>query len=238
MPLLTPANVRFEAAIFDYNGVIGMQPTPQMWERLAALAGWPAGRSADFETAFWARRELYDAGVTSTHDFWADLLIGNLTAPPGSTLLDTLRRADAEMWTHTDEAVISVLREAHSAGLRMVLLSNAPRPLADALDQSSWCNTLMTKTLYSARLGVTKPSPRAYEAALVAAGWPRPERTLFVDDRLDNCAAAEQLGLHAWHFNGDPEALASSLRPPSVMQAAAVPIPTREAVGTGRRLPR
>ncbi|BAC68188.1 hypothetical protein SM007_33220 [Streptomyces avermitilis] len=93
----------------------------------------------------------------------------------------------------------------------MTLLSNVPHPLAEALDLSAWCSTLMTRTVYSARLGVNKPDPRAYEAAVVAAGLPHPENTLFVDDRLENCAVAAQLGLRTLHFNGDSQALASHI---------------------------
>ncbi|BAC68187.1 hypothetical protein AQJ43_35600 [Streptomyces avermitilis] len=79
-----------------------------MWLRLAALAGWPADQTANFEIEFWARRALYDAGEISTHTFWSGMLYGQLTAPPGSTLLYALRSTDAEMWTHTDEDVVRV----------------------------------------------------------------------------------------------------------------------------------
>ncbi|MGX1127873.1 putative hydrolase of the HAD superfamily [Streptomyces glaucescens] len=162
----------------------------------------------------------YDAGELSTHDFWSGLLNGQLTAPPGSALLDALRSTDADMWTHTDEAVVQVLQAAHATGLRMVLLSNAPHPLADALDRTTWCNTLISKTLYSARLGVNKPDPRTYEAALMAAGWPHPDNTLFVDDRLENCAAAAQLGMQTLLFRGSSQTLATRL--PQLVPAAGV----------------
>ncbi|MFF7953920.1 HAD family hydrolase [Streptomyces griseorubiginosus] len=209
-PSATPGQ-RLEALILDYNGVIGLQPTQQMWVRLAALAGWPAEQTADFETEFWARRAPYDAGEISTHNFWSGLLNGQLNAPPGSALLDALRSTDAEMWTHTDEALVQILQAAQATGLRMVLLSNAPHPLAEALDRAPWCSTLMSKTIYSARLGVNKPDPRAYEAALVAAGLPHPDNTLFVDDRLENISAAAQLGMRTFHFTGDRHALSRSI---------------------------
>ncbi|MEU1601138.1 hypothetical protein ABZ468_52755 [Streptomyces sp. NPDC005708] len=112
-----------------------------MWDRLAALAGRPADQTWDFENAFWARREPYDAGEITTHAFWSGLLRGGLIASPGSALLDTLRQTDTDMWTHTDPAVVSVLRATHAAGTRLLLLSNAPHPLSDALDRTPWCST-------------------------------------------------------------------------------------------------
>ncbi|MFF9158285.1 HAD family hydrolase [Streptomyces sp. NPDC014846] len=212
---------KLDVLIWDYNGVIGLQPDQQMWTRLAALAGWPADQTADFETEFWARRAPYDAGEITTHAFWSGLLRGQLTAPQGSPLLEALRRTDTEMWTQTDPAVVDVLQAAHAAGLPAILLSNAPHPLADALDRAPWCSTLMWKTLYSARLGVNKPDPRAYEAALVAAGSPHPANTIFIDNMRENCQAAERLGMRTHHFDGDSQALASRIlqRVPAGVQA-------------------
>ncbi|MEU8471626.1 HAD-IA family hydrolase [Streptomyces sp. NPDC029006] len=83
------------------------------------------------------------------------------------------------------------------------------------------------KSVFSARIGVNKPNSRAYEAALDALGWPSPDRTLFVDDRLDNCQAAERLGLCTVHYAGDTQALVRQLphlpqpQPPAVARATA-----------------
>ncbi|MEU0942339.1 HAD-IA family hydrolase [Streptomyces canus] len=210
-----------EAVIYDYNGVIGRQPTASQWIGLGELAGWSAQEIQAFQTAFWQRREEYDEGTLASAEFWAGLLRGGRTARPGSSLLAKLVQADTQMWMTTDAAVLEVLRAAHAAGIRGTLLSNAPRPLADALDATDWCATLITKAVYSARIGINKPAQRAYEAAIAAAGHPRPERTLFVDDRLDNVVAAQRLGLHTHHYTGNAAALARLL--PAVPAGPAVP---------------
>ncbi|MCX4826564.1 HAD family phosphatase [Streptomyces sp. NBC_01142] len=206
---------RLEAAILDYNGVLGVQPSPTQWRGLAELAGWPAQEAAAFQKAFWKRRTAYDEGTITTHVFWDGLLRGGLSARPGSALLAELTHADTQMWTTIDPAVLEVLHAAHRAGTPLVLLSNAPRPLAAALDATDWCATLFTKTVYSARIGVNKPHRRAYEAALAVAGWPSPEQTLFVDDRADNVEAAARLGLLSSHYTGDPGELARHLTQPA-----------------------
>ncbi|MGX5186268.1 HAD-IA family hydrolase [Streptomyces avermitilis] len=209
-----------EAVIWDYNGVLGLQPTADMWSRLAALAGWPAAHTEIFMRAFWGRRAAYDAGVLSDHAFWHDLVRGGREAGPGSELLAALRTADTQMWTRTDPAVLEVLHRAHAVGVPSTLLSNAPLPLASALDDTEWCATLMSRTVYSARIGVNKPEDRAYEAALAAAGWPAPGRTLFVDDRADNIEAAARLGMRTLHYRGDAAELASRLPQATVVQTA------------------
>lgn len=202
-----PARSTVDVLIFDYNGVIGLQPEPDMWTQLADLAGWSADQVQDFTKAFWSHRAAYDAGETTDHEFWSGLLRNGRAAPPGSILLDTLRCTDTAMWTWTDPAMLDLLQTTQAAGIPAILLSNAPHPLADELDRASWCATLISKTVYSARLGVNKPAPRAYEAALAAAGWPSPDRALFVDNLLDNCRAAARLGIQTHHYTGDLAAL-------------------------------
>jgi putative hydrolase of the HAD superfamily len=209
-----------EAVIWDYNGVLGLQPTADMWSRLAVLAGWPAAHTEIFMRAFWGRRAAYDAGVLSDHSFWRDLVRGGREAGPGSEFLAALRRADTQMWIRTDSAVLEVMHRAHAVGVPMTLLSNAPLPLASALDDTEWCATLMSRTVYSARIGVNKPEPRAYEAALAAAGWPDPGRTLFVDNEADNIEAAARLGIRTLHYRGDAAELASRLPQATMVQAA------------------
>ncbi|MBE1599922.1 MULTISPECIES: HAD family hydrolase [Streptomyces] len=204
---LTPTGV--DALIIDYNGVLGRQPTPIMWRRLADLAEWPHGQLDSFQDAFWAPREAYDAGELSDLAYWAKVLGHH----PGPRWLRTLRTADTAMWTRTDDRVLDILHRAHQTGLPMVLLSNAPHFLSDILDATDWRRTLMTDALYSARLGLCKPHPAAYEHALAATGVADPGRVLFIDDREDNCQAAAALGLRNLHYTGQPADLEKQLNP-------------------------
>ncbi|MFE6938397.1 HAD-IA family hydrolase [Streptomyces chartreusis] len=218
----TPNGADLDTVICDYNRVIGEDPSPAQWTGIAELAGWQPPETHAFQQAFWERRAAYDEGAISTVTFWSGLLRNGRTAPAGSALLDALASADIDLWTTTDPAVLGILSRAHAAGLRLVLLSNAPKPLANVLDDAEWCATLFTQTVYSARIGVNKPDERAFEAALEAAGWPQPWKTLFVDDRLENVEAAERLGLQTLHYTGDPAALASRLPRPSTVTRPAV----------------
>ncbi|MEV5878030.1 HAD family phosphatase [Streptomyces sp. NPDC052101] len=206
-PTASPAAV--DALIIDYNGVLGRQPTTPMWTRLAGIADWPDRHLDAFQSAFWAPREAYDAGELSDLAYWAQVLGHH----PGPRLLRELRAADTAMWMHTDDHVLDILRRARARGLPMTLLSNAPHCLSDALDATDWRCELMTDALYSARLGVCKPHPAAYEHALTASGIADPGRVLFVDDRADNCDAASRLGLRTLHYTGRAADLEAALLP-------------------------
>ncbi|MFJ4800853.1 HAD family hydrolase [Streptomyces murinus] len=196
-----------DAVILDYNGVIGRQPTRHQWLRLTRTASWPDTDLTGFQNAFWSAREHYDSGQLSDMAYWSRVLGSH----PGPRLLHQLRSADTDMWTATDNRVLSVLRRTHSSGLPMVLLSNAPAHLSDVLDTQDW-RRMMAQTLYSARLGVCKPDPAAYQQALEITGAD-PQRVLFVDDRAENCRAAEHLGIRALHYTGQPADLEAALTP-------------------------
>ncbi|MFF8481956.1 HAD-IA family hydrolase [Streptomyces antibioticus] len=195
-----------DAVILDFNGVLGLQPSRSQWLHLARSASWPEDDLAGFQHAFWNARHLYDAGQLSDLAYWARVV----GTHPGPRLLRNLLAADTDMWTATDDRVLSVLRRAHATGLPMVLLSNAPAHLSTVLDTHPW-RRMMTQTLYSARLEVCKPDPAAYQHALRATGSHDPRRVLFVDDRADNCRAATRLGLRTLHYTGSSDALHEAL---------------------------
>ncbi|MDX3075814.1 HAD-IA family hydrolase [Streptomyces sp. MI02-7b] len=216
---LRPPATRYDAVVLDYNGVLGKQPTASAWANLAALASWPADRVTQFQQAFWSRRDGYDAGVISDAQFWVSGMVQR-TDRTFASLLPELIKTDVAMWTTVDPAVIHLLRAAHRAGTKFVLLSNAPHALAEALDMTEWSCSLMARSVYSARIGINKPAKQAYEAALAAAGWPDPERVLFVDDRAENTAAAARLGMNTLHYTGNLGALAEHL--PQLYPAPAI----------------
>ncbi|MBP5935397.1 HAD family hydrolase [Streptomyces acidiscabies] len=210
-PTPPTAQTGIDALIIDYNGVIGLQPDAARWRRLAALAGYPDAHLASFQEAFWSQRPAYDAGECSDLAFWTAVL----GAHPGPRLLRDLVDTDTAMWTRTDPRILSALARAHAAGLPITLLSNAPAPLCDVLDATHWRRTLITHALYSARLHVSKPDPRAYEHALAASAVRDRARALFVDDRTDNIRAAAGLGMRTLHYTGNPEDLEQRIVPRS-----------------------
>ncbi|MGC0405312.1 putative hydrolase of the HAD superfamily [Streptomyces sp. SAI-126] len=203
------ADPGLDAAILDYNGVLGRQPRLDQWQHLARTAHWPEHDLAGFQDAVWGARPAYDAGQLSDMAYWAKVL----GAHPGPHLLRQLRDADTDMWTTTDDRVLTVLERAHHDGLPLFLLSNAPAHLSDVLDATDWCRRLMTGAFYSARLQMNKPNPAAYRHALAATGARDLRRVLFVDDRAENCQAAERLGLRTLHYTGRVSDLEAALLP-------------------------
>ncbi len=96
-----------------------------------------------------------------------------------------------------DQALVERIR-----GLRprykTAILSNAFSDLRQWLDQWKIADAF-DSVIVSAEVGVMKPHPHIYQAALDALDV-APQEALFIDDFTRNIAGAEALGMHAIHF--------------------------------------
>lgn len=136
---------------------------------------WPAFESGAIDEAAFARRFYADGRPFDVATFHRVRRAGYRYLPGMRELLDELAgRAERHLATNYPSWVDELLVRF---GLHARL-------------EAVWA---------SCRLGVRKPDPAFYERMLAGAS---PARCLLVDDRLDNCLAAEAWGLAAHHFVG------------------------------------
>ncbi|MBP5857360.1 HAD family phosphatase [Marivibrio halodurans] len=109
---------------------------------------------------------------------------------------------------------VAFLRALRTAGRPVYALSNY------AADHMVWSEphypilTEFDGRVISAHEGVIKPEPTIYQIVIERFGI-TPARTLFIDDRAENVAAARALGFRAHCFDTDrPRALAEALPAP------------------------
>lgn len=183
--------------LFDYNGVIGHQPTPPEWAHLRESVGWTHG-AEDFERTFWSERVAYDAGHITDAQFWQRVLGRDLPAAQ----LRRVVAADTAMWLTTNPHMVDLLRQVAAQRVGLAMLSNAPVPVAEAISAASWAAVFGGNLAFSAHLGVNKPDAAAYTGTLRLLGDPDPGSVLFVDDRAENVEAARALGITAVHHTG------------------------------------
>jgi HAD superfamily hydrolase (TIGR01509 family) len=98
--------------------------------------------------------------------------------------------------------VVELVRAFRQFG-PVVLVTNATTRLPDDLSRLG-LTTLFDHMISSAVVGVAKPAPAIFTAALAAAGVAAAE-TLFVDDFPTNVAAAQALGIPAQRYVGVAE---------------------------------
>jgi putative hydrolase of the HAD superfamily len=179
--------------LVDYGEVLSAPLAQDAIADLAALAGQPR---AIFLDRYWRLRPPYDLGQPAV-EYWSAVLDRDLSRAP--RLADRLTRVDVRGWLWRNPLTLrAVLGHARRTGAQLALLSNAPEPLARAIDQHHWSRHF-DRRYYSCRLGAAKPAPRAFQLVISDLGQ-RPGEVLFIDDRAENTRAARELGLHAITF--------------------------------------
>ncbi len=105
---------------------------------------------------------------------------------------------------------VAIVRELHAAGVPMVGLTNWSDELYPHAPARFDFLSLLDDVVVSGVERVAKPDPRVFAITADRAGSPLTSLA-FVDDRADNCAAAEALGMDAIVFT-DAVALRAQLR--------------------------
>lgn len=182
----------------DYGEVLSEPQPDGEVQAMAHLAG--VEREVWHDT-YWRHRPAYDRGALDAGAYWEVTLGRSVPASELAELVDL----DVRSWLHPAPSALAAAERAADAGLGLAVLSNAPHEVADGLDGQEWLARFRPR-LFSARLGVTKPDPGIYRAALQALGA-APGDVWFVDDRVANVAAAQEAGLQAALYEGDPAAI-------------------------------
>lgn len=188
-------NFPIRAVILDYGEVL-CQPDPAAHRQLLALTGLDRDT---FERHYWRDRHSYDLGLHDGPSFWHQFARdAGLTFTP--ELIENLIEADVVLWTRLlDQRMLAWVQALQGAGFRTAILSNmVPEVLRRMRRDFTWLRGFSQLT-WSCELGIAKPDPAIYLHTCEKLGV-RPEEALFLDDKLVNTRAAEQVGLHVLHF--------------------------------------
>jgi len=180
--------------LVDYGEVISAPQSSATLSQLAAIAG---QEPAALRDRYWAHRRAYDLGQSDV-DYWSEVLGDDLSRQ--AALVERLVSVDIAGWMTLNDETVAVLHDyAARSGAGLALLSNAPRPLASAIEASDWAQRFEHR-FYSCRLGQAKPDPGVYQTVLGELPA-TPASVLFVDDRRANTQAAAALGMAVVTFS-------------------------------------
>lgn len=182
--------------IFDYGNVIS-QGQPE--EDLAVLAREAGTSVAGFRDAYWPRRIDYDRADLDGWEYWGDVA-ERLGQRWDDRRIARLMWLDTESWLHLRPGTVALIEELSAAGQRLALLSNAPVEVAGAVAQLPLARHF-EHLIFSCHVKATKPDADCYRAALDRLGA-RPADVIFIDDRAENVAGAQRLGIPALRFTG------------------------------------
>jgi len=183
--------------LLDYGEVISTSQPPGTAAAMAELIGQD---EVTFRDRYWRHRDAYDRGQAS-HSYWSG--VAGRTLTEDDPLVAKLDEADVESWTHLNPQslrAIEELAEHHP----LALLSNAPKPIAAAIDDAPWA-AAFTHRFYSCHLSLIKPDPAIFEVVLRHLDA-APADVTFIDDRAVNVRAAAALGINALLYPDWPPA--------------------------------
>jgi glucose-1-phosphatase len=143
----------------------------------------------------------YETGHLSTDEFFNEFCRITKTSPDR----ESLGRAAADIFSPI-EPMQSLLAKLAAAGNRMAILSNTNAVQWEHIVAGKFPLLAFGRptcafqwAILSYEVGVMKPEPGIYEAAIQKAGV-APHEIFFTDDRLENIEGAKALGIDAVQF--------------------------------------
>ncbi|HEX4230907.1 MAG TPA: HAD family phosphatase [Bryobacteraceae bacterium] len=192
----------FDGIIFDYGGVLVHHQTAEDQAHLARIAGVELEL---FPELYWSDRLGYDIGAVTGTEYWQHLAMRAGTVFTAETI-EELTEFDTVAWMQFDQAMFDWVEQLKSTGKRVAVLSNMPRDLGEALQSRTTRFQLFDFVTLSYEVQAAKPDAAIYEHCLGGLGTAG-NRTLFLDDRIENIHGAERLGIHGVQFTSRPEVL-------------------------------
>jgi putative hydrolase of the HAD superfamily len=205
-----------EAVIFDYGGVISVRLLDN-FEPFETAMGYPPGSVHElmFGPSQPADGEVPDFHHLETGELTLlDYLRGLERRAPdviGRPLdLEAYRMFTAASPLGVHWPVVHRVRALRDEGMPVALLTNNVREFGDTWRTSFPVDELFPHVVDSCEVGMRKPDPKIYEHTCELLGV-APTAAVFVDDNLENCAAADALGIEAVRFGRDPWASLAEL---------------------------
>jgi putative hydrolase of the HAD superfamily len=187
---------KIKAVLFDYGMVLSGPPDPTAREEMMRVLGVDEDR---FRELYWKHRDAYDRGTLSGIAYW-EKVAQELHRPLSANGLNELLEADNALWTRPNQPMIDWAAALQQAGIKTGILSN----IGDAMEAGirarfPWLDEFAHHT-FSHRLGIAKPDLAIYRHAAEGLGV-APGSVLFIDDREENIAAAQEAGMVALQYS-------------------------------------
>jgi putative hydrolase of the HAD superfamily len=176
--------------------VLSLPQDNDLVDRMAAITGVDRQR---FDQAYWRHRRAYDLGRPATQ-YWRDTLHDLGVSSHGD--IEALIELDVQSWTRYREPMWTLARDVRASGVKTAILSNGVPEVMARVRADRPLAALFDVVVVSYELGHAKPDREIYDVTLSRLGV-APQDALFVDDRGENIAAADQLSLRTFHFTGD-----------------------------------
>lgn len=197
-----------DAVIFDWGGTLTAWHDIDFHAESLALAQAVISTPSTDDDHHANAARLHRAGSTVwgwSRDHQRSATVADLFDEAGLDHDPDLLEAYYAFWephTLTDPQVGLLWESLRSDGIKVGVLSNTiwPRSWHEGFFRRDGVLDLLDGDVYTSEIPWTKPSPRAFAAAMAAVGVTDPSRCVYVGDRLfDDVWGAQNAGLKAIH---------------------------------------
>jgi putative hydrolase of the HAD superfamily len=189
----------FDVILFDVGGVLLTNGWDHC-ERALVLDQFHLDK-ADFEKRHAAPNDLWERDVISAENYLDETVFYE----PRSFSREEFLSAICAQSVPLPHGGLGILEEIAASGKTLVgCLNNEAREPNEYRFRTFKLREYFDVALSSCYMGLRKPKPEIYRRAVDILGR-APERILFIDDRQENVAGAEAVGMKAIRFNGDTQ---------------------------------
>jgi putative hydrolase of the HAD superfamily len=184
-----------DAVLFDYGQVLSGPPDPAAWARMRAITRLDEDA---LHAGYWAFRHEYDRGALPGQAYWHEVA-GHAGVGFDAEQIAALLDADVDLWTQLNLPMVEWAARLQAAGMCTGILSNIGDAIAEGIRARLEWLAGFNHCTWSHELGMAKPESAIYVATADALDT-KPAKILFIDDREENIAAAEAMGMIAIHY--------------------------------------
>lgn len=188
--------------VFDFGGVIAKADTTQMSAFLMKSFGI---NKDELSNALRNMQDFISKGG-SEKEYWEQYALSKRLVLP-NTWLDQWAAIIKKSITEIPET-IAIVKALQNQGYQTAMLSDVTQYQAEIIRKMGYYD-LFYPVLLSYEIGVKKPNPEAFKILLETLQKPASD-VLFIDDRIENVEAAENLGIDSIQFS-NPEQLKTDL---------------------------
>jgi putative hydrolase of the HAD superfamily len=187
----------FDAILFDIGGVL-------------LTNGWDHAERAAVDERFHLDRAALEAHHAKAFEPWErgeitldEYLNAVVFYEPRNFSREEFFAVMCEQSKLLPDGAVCILKELAASHKCVVgALNNEARETHEFRVEKFGLRQYLKFTFTSCYMGLRKPDPQIYSRALGIVGM-RADRTLFIDDRLENVAAAAAVGMKAVRFTGE-----------------------------------
>lgn len=189
--VLSDNSIKIKAVVFDFGGVLSVQPPPMAYKELSKLSGFAIQKIKKYNSSYEIK---FEKGKITSEAFFSRL----------SKFLKIPEKKVKKIWSLREEksfknkALYRLAKQIQESGFKIAILSNT-NPGHEEIHRRKNNYYPFRTVLLSCRIGSQKPEPQAYRILLKKLKV-KPHECVFIDDVKKHVLGAKKIGMYGIHY--------------------------------------